>query len=52
MVGRRIVWQYKEIQLNAGLTPTLFRMRVPMGTTRVTLEELPVPEGDTLPSIW
>ena len=52
MVGRRIVWQYKEIQLNAGLTPALFRMRVPMGTTRVTLEELPIPEGDTLPSIW
>jgi outer membrane lipoprotein-sorting protein len=52
MVGRRIVWQYKEIQLNAGLTPGLFRMRVPMGTTRVTLEELPIPEGDTLPSIW
>jgi outer membrane lipoprotein-sorting protein len=52
MVGRRIVWQYKDVQLNAGLTPALFRMRVPMGTTRVVLEELPTPEGDTLPGIW
>lgn len=52
MVGRRIVWQYKDIQLNTGLTPALFRMRVPMGTTRVALEELPTPEGDTLPNVW
>ena len=51
-VGRRVVWQYKEAQLNAGVAPALFRMRVPVGTTRVAIEELPKPEGDTLPSIW
>ena len=52
MVGRRVVWQYKEIQLNAGVPPALFRMRVPVGTTRLTIEELPEPEADTLPRIW
>jgi len=52
IVGRRVVWQYKEAQLNAGVSPTLFRMRVPVGTTRVAIEDLPKPEGDTLPSIW
>jgi hypothetical protein len=51
-VGRRVVWQYKEAQLNAGVSPTLFRMRVPVGTTRVAIEDLPKPEGDMLPSIW
>jgi outer membrane lipoprotein-sorting protein len=51
-VGRRVVWQYKEAQLNAGVAPALFRMRVPVGTTRVAIEELPKPEGDRLPSIW
>jgi hypothetical protein len=51
-VGRRVVWQYKEAQLNAGVAPALFRMRVPVGTTRMAIEELPKPEGDTLPSIW
>ncbi len=50
--GRRVIWQYKEAQLNTGVAPALFRMRVPVGTTRVALEELPKPEGDTLPSIW
>lgn len=52
MVGRRVIWQYKEAQLNAGVAPALFRMRVPVGTTRVAIEELPKPEGATLPSIW
>jgi outer membrane lipoprotein-sorting protein len=52
MVGRRVIWQYKEAQLNAGVAPALFRMRVPVGTTRVAIEELPRPEGATLPSIW
>jgi outer membrane lipoprotein-sorting protein len=51
-VGRRVVWQYKDAQLNAGVAPALFRMRVPMGTTRVAIEDLPKPEGGTLPSIW
>jgi len=51
-VGRRVVWQYKEVQLNTGVTPALFHMRVPMGTTRVKLEDLPEPEADTLPRLW
>jgi hypothetical protein len=51
-VGRRVVWQYKEAQLNAGVSPALFRMPVPVGTTRMAIEELPQPEGDKLPSIW
>jgi outer membrane lipoprotein-sorting protein len=52
MVGRRVVWQYKDAQLNAGVAPALFRMRVPVGTTRVAIEDLPKPEGGALPSIW
>jgi Domain of unknown function (DUF4292) len=51
-VGRRVIWQYKEAQFNAGVAPTLFRMRVPVGTSRMSIEELPKPEGATLPSIW
>ncbi len=51
-VGRRVVWQYKEVQLNTGVTPALFHMRVPMGTTRVKIEDLPEPEADTLPRLW
>src|SRR5215470_6368722 len=51
-VGRRVVWHYKEVQLNASLTQALFRMRVPVGTTHVAIEELPAPEGATLASIW
>ena len=51
-VGRRVVWQYKEVQINAGVTPALFRMRVPMGTTRLAIEDLPEPETDTLPRLW
>lgn len=51
-VGRRIVWHYKDVQLNTGLTQGLFRMRVPAGTARVAIEELPVPEADALPRIW
>jgi len=52
MVGRRVVWQYKDAQLNTGVAPALFRMRVPVGTARVAIEDLPKPEGGTLPSIW
>jgi outer membrane lipoprotein-sorting protein len=52
VVGRRVVWHYKEVQLNASLTPALFRMRVPVGTARVAIEELPAPEADTLPRMW
>lgn len=51
-VGRRIVWQYKEVQLNTGLTEALFRMHVPAGTAGVAIEELPASEADALPRIW
>jgi outer membrane lipoprotein-sorting protein len=52
VVGRRVVWQYKAVQLNTGLTQGLFRMRVPAGTDRVAIEDLPAPEADALPRIW
>jgi outer membrane lipoprotein-sorting protein len=52
VVGRRVVWHYKDVQLNASLTQALFRMRVPVGTARVAIEELPAPEADTLPRMW
>ena len=52
VVGRRVVWQYKEVQLNAGVTPALFRMRVPVGTTRLAIEDLSKSEADALPRIW
>lgn len=51
-VGRRVVWQYQEVQLNTGLTQGLFRMRVPAGTERVAIEDLPAPEADALPRLW
>jgi uncharacterized protein DUF4292 len=51
-VGRRVVWQYREVQLNAGLTQGLFDLRVPAGTVQVKIEELPAPEADKLPHIW
>ena len=51
-VGRRVVWQYKDVQLNTGLSQGLFRMRVPAGRARVAIEDLPAPEADMLPRIW
>lgn len=51
-VGRRVVWQYKEVQINTSLTQALFHMRVPAGTAREALEDLPAPEADALPRIW
>lgn len=51
-VGRRVVWQYKDVQINIGVAPGLFRMRVPAGTARLAIEDLPAPEADTLPRIW
>ena len=51
-VGRRIVWQYKELQLNTAVAQTLFRMRVPGGVARIAIEDLPAPEADTIPRIW
>lgn len=52
MLGRRVVWQYQEVQLNTSVPPALFRMRVPVGTARLAIEDLPAPEAGTLPRIW
>jgi hypothetical protein len=38
LADRRVVWHYNEVELNAGVSPALFRMRVPAGTGRVELE--------------
>jgi len=52
-LGRRVVWQYKDkVELNASLTQEPFRMRVPAGTARVAIEDLPAPGADTLPRMW
>lgn len=51
-VGRRVVWQYKKVEINVGVPPERFRMRVPVGTTRLAIEDLPEPEADRLPRIW
>lgn len=51
-LGRRVVWQYKEAQLNTSVPPALFRMRVPVGTARLAIEDIPAPEAGTLPRIW
>ena len=53
-VGRRVVWQYKAaVEINASLPQERFRMpALPVGTTRVAIEDLPAPEADTLPHIW
>ncbi len=50
--GRLIVWHYRDVQLNPGVLPTLFRLRVPPGTERRAIEDLPAPEADTFPRIW
>ncbi|MDH3600841.1 MAG: outer membrane lipoprotein-sorting protein [Candidatus Tectomicrobia bacterium] len=34
---RRAVWDYREVQLNEGVSPALFQLRVPPGTERVEL---------------
>ena len=34
---RRAVWDYREVQLNEGVSPALFELRVPPGTERVEL---------------
>lgn len=36
--GRRVVWQYTDVQLNAGVAPALFRMRVPPDTQHFELK--------------
>jgi hypothetical protein len=51
LVGRRVLWHYKEVQINAGVPPALFRMRVPGGTARLAIESLPEPEAETFPRI-
>ncbi len=35
---RRVIWHYHEVQLNVGVEPTLFHLRVPPGTERVELD--------------
>jgi outer membrane lipoprotein-sorting protein len=34
---RRAVWDYREVQLNEGVSPALFQLRVPPGTERIEL---------------
>jgi hypothetical protein len=50
--GRRVVWQYQDVQLNTTVPPVLFRMRVPVGTARLAIEDLPELEPGALPRIW
>ncbi|MGE3539402.1 MAG: hypothetical protein AB7N91_18460 [Candidatus Tectimicrobiota bacterium] len=50
--GRKVIWQYRDVQVNPGVTPALFRLRVPPGTERLMIEDLPTPEADTLPRLW
>jgi hypothetical protein len=52
IVGRQVVWDYQEIELNGQVPSALFQMRVPTGTTRVAVETLLEPEADRLPRIW
>jgi hypothetical protein len=33
----RVVWDYREVQLNEGVSPALFQLRVPPGTERIEL---------------
>lgn len=50
--GRRVLWQYREVHINAGVTSALFQFRAPPGTTRLAIEDLPEPEAETLPRLW
>ena len=38
LAQRRLVWNYTDVQLNTGVSPALFRMRVPAGTKRVEFD--------------
>jgi outer membrane lipoprotein-sorting protein len=38
LAGRRLVWHYTEVRINAGVSPALFRVHVPPGTRRIELE--------------
>ncbi|MGQ4809685.1 hypothetical protein NKDENANG_03108 [Candidatus Entotheonellaceae bacterium PAL068K] len=38
LAQRRLVWQYSEVEPNTGVSPALFRMRVPAGIQRVEIE--------------
>jgi len=51
-VGRQVVWEYKDVECNTRVMPSLFRMRVPSGTPRTAIEDLLEPEADRLPRIW
>lgn len=51
-VGRRVVWEYQDLQRNSPVPPGLFQLRPPAGVTRVAIEDLLEPEADRLPRIW
>jgi hypothetical protein len=38
LAGQQVDWRYSEVQLNVRVAPTLFHIRVPVGTERVELE--------------
>jgi hypothetical protein len=38
LADQQVTWHYSEVQLNVGVAPTLFQIRVPVGTERVELE--------------
>jgi hypothetical protein len=38
LVSQQVIWHYSEVQLNVQVAPTLFQLRVPVGTERVELE--------------
>ena len=52
IVGRQVVWEYRDVELNVQVLPSLFNMLVPAGTTQVEVESLLEPEADRLPRIW
>lgn len=38
LTEQRVIWHYHEVQLNTGVTPALFRLRVPPGVEQVELQ--------------
>lgn len=49
--ARRVIWTYKDVQINTGVQPALLRMRVPPGTRRIAIEDLALPDVETLPRV-
>lgn len=50
--GRRVVWEYQDVQRNSPVSATLFQLRPPPSVTRVAIEDLLEPEADRLPRLW